>query len=79
MFDETKERPSVYDSLKRSSLFGEVQTTSEASLKHQPLEPGVDGHEVRFVQALADWIIKHRSNLRDSQQSQSPLDRSPTH
>jgi len=79
MFDETEERPSVYDSLKKSSLYREVETTSEASLNHQSLEPGVEGHDVRFVQALADWIIKHRSNLRDNQRPQSPLDRLPTH
>ena len=74
MFDETKERPSVHDSLKGHSLFGESQAESEESLKHQRPEAGVGGHDVGFVQALADWIIKHRSNVRDSQQSRTPLD-----
>jgi hypothetical protein len=78
MFDETKERPSANDSLKDSSVHIKAQAESEETLEHTWHEPGGGGHDVGFVQALADWIIKHRANWRDSRQPESQPDRIST-
>jgi hypothetical protein len=75
MFDDTKERPSANDSLRDSSVHKNAQAELGGTLEQKWHEPSEDGQDVRFVQALADWIIKHRSNWRDSQQPETQIDR----
>jgi hypothetical protein len=61
MSDETKTCPSDRDLLKNSLLYRQFQAEREEVLKHKRIESKRAGHEIGFVQAMTDWIIKHGS------------------
>jgi hypothetical protein len=71
MFDETKEPPLANDLLKKSALYREFQAQREEVLKHKWVESEKAGGDIGFERALVDWLIKHRSEWRKSQQPET--------
>ena len=61
MSDETEQRLSDSDLLKKSSLYRQFQAEREEILKHKWYESERAGHDIGFERALTDWTIKHRS------------------
>ncbi len=59
MFNETKELTSA-NQLKNSLHCSDLHD-KECVLEHKLHDSPALGHEVGFQQALADWIIQHRS------------------
>ena len=75
MFDETKEPSSANDLLENSMLYREFQAEREEILKHKWIESERAGRDIGFEQALADWLIVHRSKWRNSQQPETQPNR----
>jgi uncharacterized protein DUF4032 len=61
MSDETKERFSDIDLLRKSLLYRQFQAEREEVLKHKWIESEKAGHDIGLEQAMTDWILKHRS------------------
>jgi hypothetical protein len=61
MCEETKERFSDIDLLKKSLLYREFQAEREEVLKHKWIESEKAGHDIGLERAITDWILKHRS------------------
>ena len=61
MSDETKERFSDIDLLKKSLLYRQFQAEREEVLKHKWIESEKAGHDIGLERAMTDWILKHRS------------------
>jgi hypothetical protein len=78
MFDETKDLPLANDLARNPSLCWEFQAEPEEILMHKRDESGKVCHDVGFERALADWIIKHRSDWRKSRQPETQLNRLST-
>ena len=75
MFDETKERPLASHLLENPSRDREPQAEPEEILRQNWREFGRMSHDVGFERALADWIIKHRSDWRKNRQPETQLNR----
>ena len=67
MCEETKERFSDIDLLKKSLLYREFQAEREEVLKHKWIESEEAGHDIGLERAMTDWILKHRSQWRKGQ------------
>jgi hypothetical protein len=78
MFDETKEPSSANDLLKNSALYREFQAEREEILKRKWIESERAGRDIGFEQALADWLIIHRSKWRKSRQPETQPNRLST-
>ena len=61
MSDETKERFSDIDLLRKSLLYRQFQAEREEVLKHKWIESEKAGHDIGLEQAMTDWILNHRS------------------
>ena len=61
MSDETKERFSDTDLLRKSLLYRQFQAEREEVLKHKWIESEKAGHDIGLERAMTDWILKHRS------------------
>ena len=61
MSDETKERFSDIDLLRKSLLYRQFQAEREEVLKHKWIESEKAGHDIGLERAMTDWILKHRS------------------
>jgi hypothetical protein len=61
MSDETKERFSDNDLLRKSLLYRQFQAEREEVLKHKWIESEKAGHDIGLERAMTDWILKHRS------------------
>jgi Domain of unknown function (DUF4032) len=61
MSDETNERFSDIDLLRKSLLYRQFQAEREEVLKHKWIESEKAGHDIGLEQAMTDWILKHRS------------------
>jgi hypothetical protein len=70
MLNETKELPVA----NYAPLYREWPAEHEETLTHKWHETGRAGRDIGFEQALADWIIKHRSHWRTGRQPESQLD-----
>ena len=66
MLNETKEPPLANDLPKNSARYVEFQAEPEEILHDRQHESGKAGHGVGFERALADWLIKHRSQWNKS-------------
>ena len=55
--------------LKNSSLYREFLAEREEILRHKWLESEKVGIDVGFEEALADWMVKHRSEWRKRRQA----------
>ena len=75
MSDETKERFSDIDLLRKSLLYRQFQAEREEVLKHKWIESEKAGHDIGFDRALADWNIKHRSEWLKRRQSETQFNR----
>ena len=78
MFDETKELSLATGLLKNSARCREFQAEPEENLKDKWIESEKAGRDLGFERALADWIMKHRSNWRKSRQPENQLKRLST-
>ena len=67
MSEETKERFSDIDFLKKSLLYRQFQAEREEVLRHKWIESEKVGHDIGLEQAMTGWIIKHRSQWRRGQ------------
>jgi hypothetical protein len=74
MLDETKDPPLDNDLPKNSARYVEFQAESEEILH----ESGRAGHGVGFERALADWLIKHRSQWHKSRHLETQSNRLST-
>jgi len=61
MSDETKERFSDIDLLRKSLLYRQFQAEREEVLKHKWIESEKAGYDIGLERAMTDWILKHRS------------------
>ena len=61
MCEETKERFSDIDLLRKSLLYRQFQAEREEVLKHKWIESEKAGHDIGLERATTDWILKHRS------------------
>jgi hypothetical protein len=61
MSEETKERFSDIDLLKKSLLYRQFQAEREEVLRHKWIESEKAGHDIGLEQAMTDWILNHRS------------------
>lgn len=61
MSDETKERFSDIDLLRKSLLYRQFQAEREEVLKHKWIESEKAGHDIGLERAMTDWILKYRS------------------
>ena len=61
MSEETKERFSDSDLLKKSLLYRQFQAEREEVLKHKWIESEKAGHDIGLERAMTDWTLKHRS------------------
>ena len=61
MCQETKERLSDIELLKKSLLYRQFQAEREEVLKHKWIESEKAGHDIGLERAMTDWILKHRS------------------
>jgi hypothetical protein len=67
MSEETKERFSDIDLLKKTLLYRQFQAEREEVLKHKWIESEKAGHDIGLERAMTDWAIKHRSQWRKAQ------------
>jgi hypothetical protein len=51
--------------VKNSVLYKEFLAEREEILKHKWIESEKAGTDIGFEKALLDWIVKHRSSLRN--------------
>lgn len=49
-----------------SALYREFLAEREEILRHKWIESEKAGYDIGFERALLDWIVKHRSNWRQS-------------
>ena len=75
MFDKTKGRPSAGNAPEHHSLHGESQARLQSPVEHRESESGRFGHEVGFEEALANWIMNHRSGWHKNRHPEGPLQR----
>ena len=61
MCEETKERFSDIDLLKKSLLYRQFQAEREEVLKHKWIESEKAGRDIGLERAMTDWILHHRS------------------
>lgn len=61
MSDETRERFSDIDLLRKSLLYRQFQAEREEVLKHKWIESEKAGYDIGLERAMTDWILKHRS------------------
>jgi hypothetical protein len=61
MCEETKERFSDIELLKKSLLYRQFQAEREEVLKHKWIESEKAGHDIGLERAMTDWTLKHRS------------------
>ena len=54
------------DFVKNSVLYKEFLAEREEILRHKWIESEKAGHDIGFERALLDWIVKHRSEWRDT-------------
>ncbi|GAB4176150.1 MAG: hypothetical protein Fur0032_16050 [Terrimicrobiaceae bacterium] len=54
------------DFVKNSVLYKEFLAEREEILRHKWIESEKVGHDIGFERALLDWIVKHRSEWRDT-------------
>jgi hypothetical protein len=73
MIDEMKRPPLPNNSMNNSSHYGEFQAEPQEILKSRRHESGTASRDVGFERALADWLIKHRSNWRKSREPGTQL------
>ena len=78
MFDESKEPPLANDLPKNPSLPREFQAGPEEILEHKWIESEKARRDIDFERALTDWIIKHRSQWRNTRQPETQLSRLST-
>ena len=69
MSEDKQKELSPSDLLRNSSLYREFQAEREEILKHKCIESEKAGRDIGFVQALTDWIVKHRTKWRKSRQA----------
>lgn len=61
MSDETRERFSDINLLRKSLLYRQFQAEREEVLKHKWIESEKAGYDIGLERAMTDWILKHRS------------------
>ena len=60
--------------LMRSSLYYEFLAEREEILKHKWIESEKAGYDIGFERALVDWMMKYRSDWRESRRRLGALE-----
>jgi hypothetical protein len=55
-----------------SALYREFLAEREEILRHKWLESEKAGYDIGFERALLDWIMKHRTNWKQSRRQSQP-------
>ncbi|NQU11591.1 hypothetical protein HQ590_12420 [bacterium] len=63
--------PEAQAVMMNSSLYREFLAEREEILRHKWLESEKAGYDIGFERALLDWIVRHRSNWRQSRRQAS--------
>ena len=63
--------PDNSDLVKNSVLYKEFLAERDEILCHKWLESEKAGHDIGFVRALLDWIVKYRSAWREKRQRET--------